>query len=159
LRRHQFHSCSIISKHLPIFDTRVHYRFHKDHLVVPILNPVHNTPSYFSMIHFNIMLTPSSSGLTFFRLSHQNPVCIPVNFHACYIFYPYHTPWLHNSDYIWEGVEVMKPIIMQFSSPSRHFIPLWSTYSPQHPALSYPQSEFYIYYRRPCKCTGKIMIS
>jgi hypothetical protein len=28
---------------------------------------------------------------------------------------------------------------MQFSPPSHHFIPLWSRYPPQHPALNHPQ--------------------
>jgi hypothetical protein len=28
---------------------------------------------------------------------------------------------------------------MQLSPPSRHFIPLWSKYSPQHPVLKHPQ--------------------
>jgi hypothetical protein len=36
----------------------------------------------------------------------------------------------------------MKLLIMQSSQPSRHFIPLWSKYSPQHPVLKHPQ---YIY--------------
>jgi hypothetical protein len=31
---------------------------------------------------------------------------------------------------------------MQFTPPSRHFIPLWSKYSPQHPVLKHPQFMF-----------------
>jgi hypothetical protein len=35
----------------------------------------------------------------------------------------------------------MKLLIMQFPPISRHIIPLWSKYSPQHPVLKHPQSE------------------
>jgi hypothetical protein len=33
----------------------------------------------------------------------------------------------------------MKLLLMQFSPPSRHSIPLWSKYSPQHPVLKHTQ--------------------
>jgi hypothetical protein len=36
----------------------------------------------------------------------------------------------------------MKLLIMQFSLPSHHSIPLWSKYSPQHPVLKHPQFMF-----------------
>jgi hypothetical protein len=42
---------------------KVHYRVHKNPLLVPILsqiNPVHTTASYNSKIHFNIILLPTS---------------------------------------------------------------------------------------------------
>jgi hypothetical protein len=32
---------------------------------------------------------------------------------------------------------------MQLSPPSRHSIPLWSKYSPQHPVLKHPQFMFH----------------
>jgi hypothetical protein len=35
------------------------------------------------------------------------------------------------------GVQVMKFLITQFFSTSRHFIPLRSKYSPQHPVLKH----------------------
>jgi hypothetical protein len=53
-----------------------------------------------------------------------------------------HSPWLDHSIYVWRGVQVMKLIIMQFPSISRHIIPLWSKYSPQHSVLKHPQSMF-----------------
>jgi hypothetical protein len=34
---------------------------------------------------------------------------------------------------------------MQLSPPSRHSIPLWSKYSPQHPVLKHPQFMFLPY--------------
>jgi hypothetical protein len=36
----------------------------------------------------------------------------------------------------------MKLLIMQFPPISRHFIPLWSKYSPRHPVLKHPQFMF-----------------
>jgi hypothetical protein len=40
----------------------------------------------------------------------------------------------------------MKLLITQFPQISRHIIPLWSKYSPQHPVLKHPQSMFLPYY-------------
>jgi hypothetical protein len=44
------------------------------------------------------------------------------------------------SDYTWRRIQITKLLNMQFSPPSRHFIPLWSKYPPQHPVLKHPQS-------------------
>jgi hypothetical protein len=44
--------------------------------------------------------------------------------------------WLDRSNYTWRRLQVMKPLIMQFSSTSCHFIPPRSRYSPQYPVLS-----------------------
>jgi hypothetical protein len=63
--------------------------FRRPHLLSQI-NPVHTTPSYFSKIHFNVILPPtpaSSSGLFPFWLCHQNSVCMPILPNACYV------PW------------------------------------------------------------------
>jgi hypothetical protein len=46
---------------------------------------------------------------------------------------PSHPPLLDNSNYTWRRVQVMKLLIMQFPPTFRHFIPLRSKYSPQHP--------------------------
>jgi hypothetical protein len=41
-------------------------------------------------------------------------VCIPRLPHSCYVPCPSHPPWLHHSNYVWRGVQVMKLLIMQF---------------------------------------------
>jgi hypothetical protein len=55
--------------------------------------------------------------------------------------YPPHPPWLDHFNYTWRRVQVMKLLIMQFS-PTCHFIPFRSKYSPQHPVLKRPQTPF-----------------
>jgi hypothetical protein len=56
----------------------------------------------------------------------------------------------------------MKLLIMQFSPPSCHFIPLWSEYSTKHPVLKHPQSLFLPCRHRssftPYKTRGKIIV-
>jgi hypothetical protein len=83
------------------------------------------------MIHFNIILPPASTSS--FWLSNQNPMSILLLPHAPYMPCPSHAPWLHNSNYTWRRVQVIKLFIVQFSPTSCHFIPLRSKYSPQHP--------------------------
>jgi hypothetical protein len=36
---------------------------------------------------------------------------------------------------IWRNLQIMKLLIMYFSSTSHYFIPLWPKYYPQHPVL------------------------
>jgi len=56
----------------------------------------------------------------------------------------------------------MKPLIMQSSPVSRHFLPFRSKYSPQHPVLKHPQSMFFLsvmeQVSQPYKTTDKIMV-
>jgi hypothetical protein len=42
--------------------------------------------------------------------------------HACYIPCPSHSTLLDHSDYAWQTVQITKPLIMQFSPTSYHFI-------------------------------------
>jgi hypothetical protein len=77
-----------------------------------------------------------------FWLSHQNPLCIPLLPHSCYIPCPSHPPLLDHSNYTWQRVKFMELLIVQFSSTSHHFFYLWSKYSPQHPVLKHTQSMF-----------------
>jgi hypothetical protein len=94
---------------------------------------VHNTPSYFYKIHFNIILPPMSGSswwpLSFWFL-HQNPVCIPLLYHALYMLCLSDPPWLHFSNYIWRRVQVMKLLIIRIISslfgPNIHFSTLFS---------------------------------
>jgi hypothetical protein len=58
--------------------------------------------------------------------------------HSCYMPNESHPPWLDNSNYTLRRVQIMKPLIMQFSPNSCHFISLRSKYSPQHPVLKHP---------------------
>jgi hypothetical protein len=53
-------------------------------------------------------------------------------------------PRLDNSNYTWRRVQIMQLFVMQFSLPSRHSIPLWFKYCPQHPASYAPKSNAYI---------------
>jgi hypothetical protein len=53
-----------------------------------------------------------------------------------------HPPRLYNSNYTWRRVQIMRLLVMQLSPPSRHSIPLWPKYSPQHPVLKHPQFMF-----------------
>jgi hypothetical protein len=50
--------------------------------------------------------------------------------HSGYMPRPLRPPWLDFSNYTWRRVKITKLLVMQFSPPSRHFIPLWSEYSP-----------------------------
>jgi hypothetical protein len=59
-------------------------------------------------------------------------------------------PRLHNSNYTWWRVQIMKLLVMQFSLPSCHSTPLWYKYSPQHPVLKHPWFMFLSYCQRPC---------
>jgi hypothetical protein len=55
--------------------------------------------------------------------------------HSRYMPCPSHLPWLDHSNYSYRKVQVMKLRIIQFPPTSRHFISLWSKYSPSHPIL------------------------
>jgi hypothetical protein len=86
---------------------------------------IHTIPSHLSKIHFNIVYQPtfwSSQWSPSFRLSRQYPICIPLLPHSCYMPCPSYPPWLDQSNYTWRRVQIMKLLIMQFSSVSCHFI-------------------------------------
>jgi hypothetical protein len=115
-----------------LWNPKVNYCAHKSPQLVPILshiNPVHNIPFYISKIHFNIVHPPTSWSYQWslsFWLSHQYPICILLLNHSCYMSRPSHPPRLHNFNYTWRRVQVMKLLIMQFSPTSCHFISLRS---------------------------------
>jgi hypothetical protein len=57
-------------------------------------------------------------------------------------------PWPDNSNYTLWTVQNMKLLIVQFSTPSWHFILLWSKYCPQHPVPKHPQSNVYTFWQQ-----------
>jgi hypothetical protein len=57
--------------------------------------------------------------------------------HACYKSCPSHLPWHNYYNYIWQKVQVMNLLIMQFSLTFYYFITLGSKYSPQQSVLRY----------------------
>jgi hypothetical protein len=95
------------------------------------------------MIRCNVVHLPtswSSQWSLSFWLSHQYRMYIHLLAHSCYMSCPFHPPWLQHFNYTWGKVQVMKLLIMQFSSTSCHFISLRSKYSPQQPVLKHPHS-------------------
>jgi hypothetical protein len=53
---------------------------------------------------------------------------IPLLTHSCYMHHPSHPSWPDHSTFTWRRVQVMKFLILQFSSITCHFISLWSKY-------------------------------
>jgi hypothetical protein len=80
-------------------------------------DPVHTNSSNLSKIYFNTV-HPHTSWSSYwslsFWLSHQYPIRIPCLPHSCYMPCPSHPPWLDQPNYVWQGVQVMKLLIMQF---------------------------------------------
>jgi hypothetical protein len=77
--------------------------------------------SYSSMIHFNIILSyiPTSHFPT-------NTLCTSPPPRICYMLCPFHPPWLDDCNYIWQGVQIMQLLTVQFSPASYYFTPLGS---------------------------------
>jgi hypothetical protein len=83
---------------------------------------IHSVPSYpisLRSISCNIVL-PST--LTYskcppsLKFSHQDDVCIFS--HACYMSPSSYPPWFNHCNNIWQGPQIMKHLIMQFSPVS-----------------------------------------
>jgi hypothetical protein len=96
LKSHQFYSYSRISQHF--MEPEGSLACSQEHSTGPYPEPAQSTPSYLSMIHFNIVHppTPWSSHWSF---SFQYPTRIPRL--PC----PPHPPWLDHSNYTWRRVQ------------------------------------------------------
>jgi len=74
-------------------------------------------------------LSNVGSSLHVFRLKFCTYFSSP---RACYMSRQFRPPWFDRPNNIWWSVLVMK-LLMRFSPASRHFIPLRSKHSAQHP--------------------------
>jgi hypothetical protein len=116
---------------------KVHYRFHKISLLVPILtqtNQVHTNTSN-THLRLGLLSGPFLSGF-------------PTNNLYAFFFSrlvlhapPFLSFSTYHSNYNWKRVHITKLIAMQISSLSRHLLALWSN-SPQHPVLKHPHTMF-----------------
>jgi hypothetical protein len=81
----------------------------------------------------------------FSRSVGQDFVCISVLSRTCYMIPPSHPLRCHHPNNNWQ-IQIMRLLILQCSSYSRHFLPLKSKkskYSPQHPVLKHPSYIFF----------------
>jgi len=76
--------------------------------------------------------------------------CPPKTLNAplsmCYIRRPSHSSRFDHPNNIRWGLQIIKPLYIQFS---RYFVPLRPKYSPQHPILKHPQPKFLPQCERP----------
>jgi hypothetical protein len=103
-----------------LWNPKVHYRVHKSRPLVPIsshINPVHANLRSILILSTHLRLG-LPSGL--FWLSQQYPTCNPLRPNSCYMPFPSHHPWLDHSNYVWQGVQVMKLLSLQCNLPSLH---------------------------------------
>jgi len=87
------------------------------------MNQVHNLPSYIRSIVIssaNLCLGHQNS------LFHQNPICISLFCHACNMPSQSHS-WFDPHNYIYQGMWLMKLIIVKFSLSSWYFCPFFSS--------------------------------
>jgi hypothetical protein len=87
------------------------------------MNPVHTSQSYFSQIHFNIILSPMSTSSycsISIWLSYKSYICIPLSYNACHIPYQSYSLWIYYSEYIRLRIQVTKLLIL--SSPTPYYL-------------------------------------
>jgi hypothetical protein len=84
-------------------------------------------------------------------LSQSNPVHTTMSY-----LYNIHLNVIHNSNYTGRILQITQLLSIQFSSPSRQFIPLWPKYSPQCLLLKHPYPM--LPPQQPYRTTGKIIV-
>jgi hypothetical protein len=113
----------------------------------PYPEPDQSSPYYsiLSDIQLNIILpltSISSYWSTSFWLSRQNSICSPFLPPCVLHALPISSSSTYHFNYTRRRVQVMKLLIMQCSSTSRHFISLRTIYSSQNPVLKHLQPVF-----------------
>ena len=103
----------------------------KDHLIIILLSTP-GSPKWFLSSRF----------------PHQNPVYASPFPHSRYMPHPSHSRFYHPSTIGW-AVQIIKPLIMYFSSLPYYLVPLRPKYSPQHPNHNHPQPTFLSQCERP----------
>jgi hypothetical protein len=121
------------------------------HLSVSWTSSIHTPTSHFLKIHLNI-IHPSTPGSPKWSLSlkfpHQNlGYGLPLSI-TCHMPHPSHSRFYHPSTIGW-AVQIIKPLIMYFSSLPYYLVPLGPKYSPQHPNHNHPQPTFLSQCERP----------
>jgi hypothetical protein len=99
---------------------KVHYRVHKNPPRIPLLsqiNPLRTLTSYFSTIHFKIILLPTLclTSRLFFPLSGFLTKVLSQR-RAYYKCYPSHPPWYIYYNNMWWNIQIVKCLGMQFFS-------------------------------------------
>ena len=113
-------------------------------------------PSHFLKIHLNITLQ-STAGPSLW-CPYQNPSYTCPLPNTRYMPRPSHSSRFDHPNYIWWGVQIIKLLIVYFSTLPCNIIPLRTKYPPLYPILKYPQATFLTQISHPYKTTGKIIV-
>jgi hypothetical protein len=123
-----------------LWNLQDHYCNDKRSSLDPILshtNPVHTWYPILILstsLHFGLLVVSFPLAFSPVTYTHSS------SSHLGYIPQLSYPPRLNHSNYTSQRVQIIKLLIMQFSTPSRHIIPPWYKYFPQHPVLKCPQS-------------------
>jgi hypothetical protein len=142
-----------------LWNPKVHYHIHKS-LPLSWARSIQSTPPH-SISPRSILIL--STHLHRCLPSGLFPCSFPTNnLYSCYMPHTSDPPRLDYFNYTWQRIQITKLLVMQFSPPTHHFIPLRSKYPPQHPVPKHPQSMFSLNVRdrvsHPHRTTGKIIV-
>jgi hypothetical protein len=125
-----------------LWNLKVHYYINEGVPLIPVLsqmNQIHVHPHYLrsSLIIFSPRPMSSKWPLSF-RFTNQNPYAFfpPIMCHKPCLFHP---PLFHCPNNIWQGVQIIKILIIQPSSVTSSLRP---KYLAQHQTLKQPQPTF-----------------